>query len=131
MDLPRRLEKYGGHHVDFRRLALLQDQVDNLPSFPAADKKKDLRYKWFVRNYGNTCWELDAMDPRDLRELVEEAIQGVIDWEAWNRCAVVQNAESGSLRDFLLSWNDAVGGKQIETGSKKVQQSALWFHDDT
>ena len=47
-----------------------------LPSFPASDKKKDPRYKWFVRNYGNRCWELDAMDPNDLRACVEQADRG-------------------------------------------------------
>ena len=49
-------------------------QVGGLPSFPATDKKKDPRYNWFVGNYGARCWELDAMDPNDLRDCVEEAI---------------------------------------------------------
>jgi len=54
---------------NLRRIARKPEQVDGLPSFPAADKQKDMRYKWFVSRYGNRCWELDAMDPRDLREL--------------------------------------------------------------
>jgi hypothetical protein len=103
-DLPNRLEKYGGDHVDFRRLALLREQVTGLPSFPAADKDRDVRYKWFVQNYGTTCWELDALDPRDLRSLVEEAIRDEIEPNAWNRCAVVERAERESLRTVLDSW---------------------------
>ena len=46
-----------------------------LPSFPASDKRKDPRYKWFLANYGQECWELDAMDPNDLRDCVEAAIK--------------------------------------------------------
>lgn len=93
VDLPKRLEKYGGDHVDLRRIALRRDQLRNLPSFPASDKIKDPRYPWFVQNYGDTCWELDAMDPRDLRRLVENAIRAEIDWEAWERCEVVEKVE--------------------------------------
>ena len=61
--------------------------VPGLPSFPAADKRKDPRYRWFVKNFGHRCWELDAMDPRDLRERVTEEIKELIDAEAWERCA--------------------------------------------
>ena len=32
-----------------------------------------------MRNYGKKCWELDAMDPNDLRDRVEEAIKDEIE----------------------------------------------------
>jgi hypothetical protein len=44
----------------------------DLPSFPASDKKKDPRYGWFVENFGDRCWELDALDPNDVRACVEK-----------------------------------------------------------
>jgi hypothetical protein len=103
-DLPDRLAKYGGDHVHVTRIALLREDLDDLPSFPASDKKKDPRHPWFVRNYGSRCWELDAMDPNDLRDLVEEAIKNEIELEAWNRCAVTEKAERESLRTVLDSW---------------------------
>ena len=104
VDIPARLEKYGGSHVLLRRVALLPEQVGDLPSFPAADKKTDRRYRWFVKHYGRRCWELDALDPNDLRALVEVAIQGEIEQRAWNRCAVVEKAERESLRHVLDQW---------------------------
>jgi hypothetical protein len=54
-DLPARFSKYDGDHVTLRRIALTREHVRSLPSFPAKDKRKDPRYKWFVRNYGNRC----------------------------------------------------------------------------
>jgi hypothetical protein len=66
VDLPSRFSKYDGDHVTLKRIALTREQVRSLPSFPATDKRKDPRYKWFVSNYGKRCWELDAMDPNDL-----------------------------------------------------------------
>jgi hypothetical protein len=64
-DLPARLSRYGGNHVVLNRIALVREQLTDLPSFPAADKRSDSRYGWFVRNYGKRCWELDALDPND------------------------------------------------------------------
>jgi hypothetical protein len=49
--------------------------LNGLPSFPAADKKTDRRYGWFVKNFGRHCWELDALDPRDLRARVKKEIK--------------------------------------------------------
>jgi hypothetical protein len=102
-DLPARLAEYGGHHVTIKRIAILETDR-RLPSFPASDKKKDPRYKWFVKNCGDRCWELDAMDPNDLRERVKEAIEAEIDPEAWERCKVINKAEMESLNEVLGKW---------------------------
>jgi hypothetical protein len=103
-DLPARLTDYEGHHVDVRRIALTREHVSGLPSFPASDKKKDPRYRWFIRNYGKRCWEVDAMDPNDLRDCVEQAIEGLIEPKAWERCEIVNAAEQESLKSILKKW---------------------------
>jgi hypothetical protein len=106
-DLPTRLEKYDGHHVELRRIALTLPQTRGLLSFPASDKKKDTRYPWFVRNFGDRCWELDALDPNALREIVEEEIKAEIEPGAWEHCARINQAEQESLRTVLDSWQAA------------------------
>jgi hypothetical protein len=103
-DLPKRLDKYGGHHTTIERIALTRDQVRGLPSFPASDKHKDPRYRWFRANHGDRCWELDAMDPNDLRDCVETAIVALIEPTAWGRCEVVNRAEQESLKTILEKW---------------------------
>ena len=81
----------------------------DLPSFPATDKQKDPRYRWFRDNYGDRCWELDAMDPNDLRDCVEESIKELIEPVAWNRCEIVNRAEQESLKTILAGWNKRDG----------------------
>jgi hypothetical protein len=103
-DLPTRLVKYDGYHVTVTRVALTLGQTNGLLSFPASDKEKDPRYKWFAANYGKKCWELDAMDPNDLRATVEGAIEDEIEPEAWKRCAKVYKAEKESMRTFMKSF---------------------------
>ena len=103
-DLPGRLSDYGGDHVTLERIALTRAQVAGLPSFPAIDKRKDPRYKWFRSRFGDNCWELDAMDPNDLRACVEQEIQSLIEPDAWHRCEVVNAAEQDSLKTILKEW---------------------------
>jgi hypothetical protein len=106
-DLPERLDRYGGGHVFLKRIALVRGQLAGLPSFPAYDKKRDPRYKWFAENFGTRCWELDALDPNDLRDIVRQAIEAEIDWEEWTRCSEIEKAERASLREVLDGWKGA------------------------
>jgi hypothetical protein len=105
VDLPRRFEKYGGEHITLKRIALTADHgLDDQLSFPASDKHKDSRLKWFTGKYGDRCWELDAMDPNDLRACVEKHIKELIEPEAWERCERVNAAEKNNLKEFLQKW---------------------------
>jgi hypothetical protein len=104
VDLPKRIVEYGGDHVTIQRIALTPEHVTDLPSFPATDKRKDPRYHWFRSNYGDRCWELDAMDPNDLRDCVEQAIVELIEPVAWERCEIVNRAERESLKTILARW---------------------------
>lgn len=55
VDLPARLERYGGD-AEIERVALTgADIAGNLPSFLAATKRGDPRYAWFVRHHGPRC----------------------------------------------------------------------------
>jgi hypothetical protein len=106
-DLPARFAKYDGDHITLRRIALRPEQLAGLPPFPADSKRSDPRYKWFVANHGHRCWELDAMDPNDLRDCVQRQIVGLIEPVAWRRCEVVNKAEQESLRTILDQWGAA------------------------
>jgi hypothetical protein len=109
-DLPERLERYGGA-LTFGRVALTAaDGPDlGLAAFPASDKAKDANYPWFVERYGDTCYELDAMNPVDLRLRVAEHIEHSIDWEAWGRCAMTEEAEHRSMAAFFSTWKSIAG----------------------
>jgi hypothetical protein len=100
-DIPERLERYGAENdlaeVDFRVIALTMDQIreHNLPSIAA--KPKDPRHKEYVKAHGTRCWELDALDPRTLRQLLKEMVEPLIDWDAWNKA---KDDERDAKREF-------------------------------
>jgi hypothetical protein len=85
-DLIERLELFsrGRVSIDFRRLALNMDQVaeQNPPPNPA--KVTDSRYESYRVQYGEESWELDALSPQYLHELVDNEVRSLIDFNAWS-----------------------------------------------
>jgi hypothetical protein len=103
------LAAYG---LEVRRIALIDADTANLGpalSFPASDKREDPRYQWFVDRYGRRCWELDAMNPNDLRERVRAAIRDELDLPQWERYVAAEKAEVESISKTLKSWKSISG----------------------
>jgi hypothetical protein len=101
-DLPERLTRYGGEHVTIKRIALEHGDLGGLPSFAA--KRTDPRFRWYVERYGKRAWELDAMDPNELRARVCREIESYIDPGPWERCRIVEQAEQQSLIEVMNAW---------------------------
>jgi hypothetical protein len=62
------------------------------------------RHERFSQNHGSKCWELDAMNPNDLQERVENAILDHIDEEVWDHAVEVERSEIESLRGLADRW---------------------------
>jgi len=63
-----------------RRVALNMDQVEELnpPENPA--KITDSRAEAYIAKFGRSSWELDAIEPRRLAELVTRSVQELMDY---------------------------------------------------
>ena len=103
IDLPSRLARYGSKW-EFKRIAVLKKDTPNLPSFEASTKSGDNRYPWFVENYGVKCWELDAIDPNDLRKRVREQIVTRLNLPVWEHAKEIEAVEIESMKSFHQSW---------------------------
>ncbi|NML29395.1 hypothetical protein [Paraburkholderia antibiotica] len=114
VDLPDRLDRYGANgrmwpipfedrNYILKRIALTSDDVKHpaLPGFATDSKANDPRHQWYKRMYGDQCWELDAMDPRDLRERVREEIEALIERDAWEHCMRIETVQRQSMNDFM------------------------------
>ena len=112
IDLPRRLERYGSRWK-FERIAVLRDDTKHLPSFDVATKRDDARHDWYTSNFGNKCWELDAIDPNDLRDRVKEQIETRLNLLAWEHAKHIEAAEVASMREFHAAWKRNLGGNSL------------------
>jgi hypothetical protein len=113
VDLPERLERYGAD-LTLLRIALLADDLQALPSFDVESKKTDPRYRWFQKNIGTACYELDAMPPPTLRARTEAEIRSYIDLPAWEHARMVERAEVESMKEFHKSWQASICSKGDE-----------------
>jgi hypothetical protein len=109
VDIPERLEQYHAR-IRVERIALAGQDIGELPSFDVETKKSDARHSWYVRNYGQACWELDAMNPNHLRARVAGAIEGRIDRGAWELAGLSEEAEADSIEMVFGNWNALLNG---------------------
>lgn len=84
--------------IKVERLALNWAQVElwRPPENPA--KETDARFAAYVAEYGESSWELDAIEPRALADLVTNAVLQLRDDDLWEE-AVKRETE---MRDELL-----------------------------
>lgn len=78
-DIRDRLIEFGVPNLDVRKAALTMTQVQRYNPPPNPAKTTDSRYETYRRAHGEHSWELDAIPPRDLNLIVEQALAGLVD----------------------------------------------------
>jgi len=79
-------EDFGIENAQAVRVALLPEHITRFglsDSFSEA-KRKSARYKDFVKRFGKDVYELEALEPEQLQEILSETIDRVIDTELFN-----------------------------------------------
>jgi hypothetical protein len=96
-DLEERLSLYARRRIVVRRIALTLTQARRLP--PNTAKEDDSRYDAYVEQFGTTdCWELDALPPNVLVDLIRTNVEQLIDADAWD-AALRREAHNRKLLD--------------------------------
>ncbi len=103
-DLGRRLSEYSDlPDITVERIALNYDQVQHYGLPPNPTKRADPRYERYNAEYGNECWELDAIEPVELQTMVSEAILSHIDFDVWTQTWEEILQEREELRTMFSS----------------------------
>ena len=77
-DLNHRLRVVFGASVRVRRLALTMEQVEQYNPPPNPAKESDSRHAEYVSKYGENSWELDALPPNVIHDLITDKIEFVL-----------------------------------------------------
>lgn len=83
-DIEERLKLFGLWGFEVRRLALNFDQIQKYDPPPNPAKETDARFKNYAEQYGDESWELDALSPTILAELVENELMSCLNLEQWD-----------------------------------------------
>ena len=104
-DIVDRLRVFGVD-VDFRRLALNMDQVDEYGPPPNPAKITDSRAQVYIRDYGDESWELDALEPQVLSDLVCAEVDKIRDRELWDAEVECEREARERLQSVADTWDD-------------------------
>ena len=98
-DILRRVELFSGlsDKIDFQRIALNMDQIDEFNPPPNPAKETDTRAKGYIEKYGHVSWELDALEPAILTRLIQTAIEKHLDIDLFNERLHKEDAETQEL----------------------------------
>ena len=91
-------------NIDVRRIALNMDQVEHYKLPPNPAKMTDSRYKKYIGEYGPESWELDAIEPKALDDLITSTIDEYIDPEIWADVLSQQNDARAPLAALSENW---------------------------
>lgn len=115
-DNDQRLGMFAKSYVEVRRLALNMDQITlyNPPPNPAKDT--NARFTGYEERYGDESWELDALEPEVISELIRDAVMTVLDIDQWKDATAKEQKNRSLLRGISDRWNDVADfiGEQPE-----------------
>ena len=94
--------------LEVRRIALNMAQVEEYDPPPNPAKLTDSRATGYIAEHGDESWELDALSPEVLAQLIADNIEEAIDTEAWTEAKDRQTAGRRQLRAVSDRWEDVV-----------------------
>lgn len=105
-DIQERLSLFASGDVEVRRMALNWDQIQAYNPPPNPAKLTDSRAKGYIAEYGRSSWELDALRPEMLIELLENEISSVIDYGMWEERQGIEDAAIEDMLKISERWPD-------------------------
>lgn len=105
-DIEDRLAMFAERHVEVNRIALNMDQIEEYGPPPNPAKITDSRSPRYVRQFGRSSWELDALEPRTLAALVEDEVCSVRDEDLWEEAVKAENVHREQLSEVSGRWSE-------------------------
>jgi hypothetical protein len=110
-DITDRLELFNCP-LELKRLALNMDQIRQYNPPPNPAKETDSRFQGYIIKYGDESWELDALEPQVLADLV----MTLRDEDNWNDALAREDTAKQSLNKVSEKWSQV---ERFVNGKKK------------
>jgi hypothetical protein len=106
MFLTRDLELFENEEPDFifDRVALNTDQIEAYSPPPNPAKITDSRAGAYIARFGQSSWELDALEPRVLIKLIRDTIEWLREDVPYEARINKQKKEKGQLKTIVQNW---------------------------
>ena len=91
------IETVNGREMGIKmiRVALTYEQAKGL--VPRKVKRRDTRARKYLAKYGDRCWEVEALEPRQLLQIVEQTLRREVPPEHLREAGLEEEAEKVAL----------------------------------
>lgn len=125
-DIPNRLNDVFGTEVSVIPIAITKRQIDQYDPPPNPAKISDPRAKWYIENYGKSSWEVDALEPNVLHNIVKDSIEKHLDMDVFNSVMVKEEKMRTELKKLPEMKNRVVRlGEFLKKTSLKKMPIAM------
>lgn len=106
-DIQERLEMFGAS-VEVKRVALTMEQVQTYNPPPNPAKITDSRCGKYIAEYGDESWELDALEPQMLTNLIHSEVTALRDDSIYQAICDREEREKEELELLVDNYKDAI-----------------------
>lgn len=106
-DIQERLTMFGAD-VIVKRVALTMEQIDFYTPPPNPAKLTDSRCWGYIERFGNESWELDALEPQVITDLITEQVTMYRDDTLYEQICDKERKEKGELQLLCDNYSEAV-----------------------
>jgi hypothetical protein len=107
-DDPRRGRQRINHRnvFEIRRIALNMDQIEEHDPPPNPAKLTDSRARDYIAEFGPSSWELDALDPNTIANLIRDEVQALRVDVLWDEAVEAEATQRRRLEDMVATLQD-------------------------
>jgi hypothetical protein len=106
-DIKNRLSEFQAN-VTVLKVALTHEQVDQYALPPNPAKTTDPRARGYIEQHGDSSWELDALPPATLNELLTDALDTLTEKEKYAAQKSHEETDKNIMRSFAQKTLEAV-----------------------
>lgn len=111
-DIGDRLELFCHHHgyvaPIVKRIALTMEQIEQYNPPPNPAKITDSRAAAYIAEHGDESWELDALTPEVIEQLIRDNVEPYIDRDIMDEIKTAEERDKDLLRETSDRWDDVV-----------------------
>ena len=112
-DIQERLWLFGAD-VEVKRVALTMNQIDTYNPPPNPAKLSDSRCGKYIEQYGDESWELDALEPQVITDLITNEVTAFRNDEIYQAVCDKESREKEELRMLERNYDRAVAFLESE-----------------
>nr|WP_308742072.1 hypothetical protein [uncultured Anaerocolumna sp.] len=106
-DIQERLELFGAD-VYVKRVALTMEQIELYNPPPNPTKLTDARATGYIKEFGYECWELDALEPKVISDLIEKEVFLLEDGKIYSAICEKERREKEELQMICDNYQKTV-----------------------